>query len=102
MSETRPPGLSIIDDKNRAFVTEWLRDRSAFYTWFSSLITGSFVLLTVFGNKPDDLMEKFTVLSKRCHSALTPIPNWLDLLIIKCCELPQNSLKSRQRKPVKV
>ena len=52
MSEVRHMDPSIIDDTNRSFVTEWLRDRSAFHTWFSSLVTGSFVLITVFGNKP--------------------------------------------------
>jgi len=52
MSEVRHLKLERIDDRNRAFVLEWLRDRSAFHTWFSSLITGSFVVLTVFGNKP--------------------------------------------------
>ncbi len=41
-----------ITDVNRQFVVEWLRDRSAFHTWFSSVVTGSFVLITVFGNKP--------------------------------------------------
>lgn len=52
MSEVRKLDFSIIDDAKRPFVTEWLRDRSAFHTWFSSLIIGSFVVLTVFGNKP--------------------------------------------------
>jgi hypothetical protein len=52
MSEVRRLDLSAIDDAKRPFVTEWLRDRSAFHTWFSSLIAGSFVVLTVFGNKP--------------------------------------------------
>lgn len=52
MSEVRHLDLSIIDDTNRSFVAEWLRDRSAFHTWFSSLVTGSFILLTVFGNMP--------------------------------------------------
>lgn len=52
MSEVRHLDFSSIDDAKRPFVTEWLRDRSAFHTWFSSLITGSFVMLTVFGNKP--------------------------------------------------
>lgn len=52
MSEVRALDFSVIDDAKRPFVVEWLRDRSAFHTWFSSLITGSFVLLTLFGNKP--------------------------------------------------
>jgi hypothetical protein len=41
-----------ITDLNRQFVAEWLSDRSAFHTWFSSVITGSFVAITVFGAKP--------------------------------------------------
>jgi len=45
-------GLSAITEQNRPFVVEWLRDRSAFHSWFSSLVTGSFVVITVFGSKP--------------------------------------------------
>jgi hypothetical protein len=52
MSEVRTLSLADIDEDNRPFVVEWLRDRSAFHTWFSSLITGSFVVITVFGSKP--------------------------------------------------
>jgi hypothetical protein len=44
--------LSEITKDNRSFVIEWLKDRSAFHSWFSSLITGSFVVITVFGSKP--------------------------------------------------
>lgn len=44
--------LSAITEQNRAFVVEWLRDRSSFHSWFSSLVTGSFVFITVFGSKP--------------------------------------------------
>lgn len=44
--------LSAITEQNRAFVVEWLRDRSSFHSWFSSLVTGSFVVITVFGSKP--------------------------------------------------
>lgn len=46
-------GLSSITDFNRKFIVEWLSDRSSFHAWFSSLITGSFVVITVFGRKPD-------------------------------------------------
>lgn len=53
MSEVRSLDLSVIDAASRPFVLEWLRDRSAFHTWFSSVITASFVVLTVFGSKPD-------------------------------------------------
>lgn len=52
MQLNAPQDPSAIDDLNRPFVVEWLKDRSAFHTWFSSLVTGSFVLITVFGNKP--------------------------------------------------
>ena len=52
MSEVRTLNLSVVDDSNREFVVEWLKDRSAFHSWFTSLITGSFVLITVFGTKP--------------------------------------------------
>ena len=52
MSEVRTLDLSRIDDETRPFVIEWLRDRSAFHSWFSSLVTGSFVVITVFGSKP--------------------------------------------------
>lgn len=52
MSETRKLDLATIDDRTRAHVIEWLRDRSAFHAWFSSLVTGSFVVITVFGNRP--------------------------------------------------
>ena len=52
MSEVRNLNLSSIDDSNRQHVVEWLRDRSAFHSWFSSLVTGSFVVISVFGSKP--------------------------------------------------
>ena len=42
----------VIDTTNRAAVLDWLTDRKDFHKWFSSLIIGSFVVLTVFGNKP--------------------------------------------------
>jgi hypothetical protein len=42
----------IIDDSNREAVLQWLNDRNHFHTWFTSLIIGSFIVLTVFGNKP--------------------------------------------------
>ena len=45
--------LSEITDANRPFVIEWLRDRSNFHSWFTSLVTGSFVVITVFGRKPN-------------------------------------------------
>ena len=45
--------LSTITDFNRPFIVEWLSDRSAFHIWFSSLITGSFVVISIFGQKPN-------------------------------------------------
>jgi hypothetical protein len=45
--------LAVITEDNRPHILEWLRDRSAFHSWFSSLVTGSFVVITVFGSKPD-------------------------------------------------
>lgn len=45
--------LSEITEQNRKYIVEWLSDRSSFHTWFSSLITGSFVVITVFGKRPD-------------------------------------------------
>lgn len=44
--------LTTIDDSNRDAVVDWLTDRSHFHTWFTSVITGSFVGFTVFGTKP--------------------------------------------------
>ena len=44
--------LGAITDRNRDAVVDWLIDRDHFHTWFTSLITGSFVVLTVFGSKP--------------------------------------------------
>jgi hypothetical protein len=44
--------LAAIDDGNREAVLDRLKDRNHFHTWFTSLITGSFVVLTVFGSKP--------------------------------------------------
>lgn len=63
MSEVRSLDFSHIDDTQRPYVVEWLRDRSAFHTWFSSLITGSFILLTLFGNKPGFTTPSGVVLS---------------------------------------
>ena len=41
-----------INDKNRDAIVEWLKDRNQFHTWFTSMIIGSFIVLTVFGNQP--------------------------------------------------
>ena len=52
MSEVRELNIATITNENRDHVVEWLRDRSAFHIWFSSIVTGSFVVISVFGNKP--------------------------------------------------
>jgi hypothetical protein len=41
-----------ITEENAKHVVEWLDDRSKMLTWFTSLITGSLILLTIFGRKP--------------------------------------------------
>lgn len=41
-----------INDQNNEAVIDWLKDRSNVLIWFTSIITGSIVLLTLFGNKP--------------------------------------------------
>ena len=57
MSQRKEKELSKINESNRDAVMDWLRDRSHFHTWFTSLIVGSFIVLTVFGNRPgfDDI-----------------------------------------------
>ena len=86
MSEVRHLDLSIIDDEIKPFVIEWLQDRSAFHTWFSTLITGSFIVLTVFGSKPGFESPSAVVLSLAVGLLLLsllsnmvcvwPIPSW--------------------------
>jgi hypothetical protein len=44
--------ISDITDDNSEAIIEWLKDRSSVLIWFTSIITGSIVLLTLFGNKP--------------------------------------------------
>ena len=44
--------ISEINDRNAEAVIDWLKDRSSVLIWFTSIITGSIVLLTLFGNKP--------------------------------------------------
>ncbi len=41
-----------VTDENREPVAKWLEDRSALLVWFTSIITGSLVLVTLFGGKP--------------------------------------------------
>lgn len=41
-----------INEKTRGPLVEWLKERSQFSIWFTSLITASFMVLSVFGNKP--------------------------------------------------
>ena len=44
--------ISDINDRNAEAIIEWLKDRSSVLIWFTSIITGSIVLLTLFGKKP--------------------------------------------------
>lgn len=57
--------IGTIDEKNRAAVVQWLSDRSAFHIWFTSIVTGCFIVLTLFGRYPDfgDLGGKLLTLS---------------------------------------
>ncbi len=41
-----------VTEETREPVLEWLKERSQFSIWFTSLVTACFVVLTVFGNKP--------------------------------------------------
>ena len=41
-----------IDEHNKVWIAEWLEDRRDFHKWFTSLIVGSFVAITIFGQKP--------------------------------------------------
>ena len=52
MSDAKEKDPYLIDEANEEFIIEWLNDRKEFHKWFTSLIIGSFVLLTIFGNKP--------------------------------------------------
>ena len=63
MTTEQKSDFSAINDENRSAVIEWLRDRSAFHTWFSSIVTGSFVVVTVFGAKPGFASPSGVVLS---------------------------------------
>jgi hypothetical protein len=44
--------INQITSKNSEAVIDWFKDRSSVLIWFASIITGSLVLLTVFGRKP--------------------------------------------------
>ena len=44
--------INQITSENSEAVIDWLKDRSSVLIWFTSIITGSLVLLTVFGRKP--------------------------------------------------
>ena len=41
-----------INEDNAEHIVGWLDDRSKLLTWFTSIITGSLVLLTLFGESP--------------------------------------------------
>lgn len=47
----RVPITAITADNSEAII-DWLKDRSAVLIWFTSIITGSLMLLTLFGKKP--------------------------------------------------
>lgn len=44
--------INTINETNCDAVIDWLNDRSSILMWFTSINTGSVVLLTLFGNKP--------------------------------------------------
>ncbi|MCP4978892.1 MAG: hypothetical protein GY935_00180 [Gammaproteobacteria bacterium] len=52
MPESEYKNILQITTENEAYVIEWLNDRQDFHKWFTTLIIASFVLLTIFGNKP--------------------------------------------------
>ena len=78
--------LTAITKHNKAAVVQWLKDRSQFHAWFTTLIVGSFIILTVFGNKPGfgDIGEVFLtvalvlmLLSIICNLVCVwSIPSW--------------------------
>jgi hypothetical protein len=41
-----------ITEQNEDYVIEWFNDRKDFHKWFTTMILGSLVVLSVFGNKP--------------------------------------------------
>ncbi len=44
--------IEAINDDNREAVVRWLSERSSVLIWFSSIVTGSVMLLTLFGHSP--------------------------------------------------
>ena len=44
--------INDITAENSEAIIDWLKDRSAVLIWFTSIITGSLMLLTLFGKKP--------------------------------------------------
>lgn len=55
--------INEITDLNAEVVIDWLKDRSSVLIWFTSIITGSLMLLTLFGKKPGFKDINGTVLS---------------------------------------
>lgn len=56
-----------IDKDTSDAVIEWLNDRSSLLTWFTSIITGSLVVITAFGKKPgtqsiEEILLSFSLL----------------------------------------
>ncbi|MCS5694461.1 hypothetical protein NZK33_21160 [Cyanobium sp. FGCU-6] len=46
------PPIGRIDDDNREPIVKWLDDKIAVLRWFTSIVTGSLVLVSLFGRKP--------------------------------------------------
>ena len=54
-----------IAKEHKEYIATWLDDRKDFHKWFTTLIVGSFVAITIFGEKPhlDDLSGELLTLS---------------------------------------
>ena len=46
------PPIGHINDVNREAVLKWLDDKTDVLTWFASIVTGSLVLVSLFGRQP--------------------------------------------------
>jgi hypothetical protein len=78
--------IGTIDESNAEAVVEWLKDRSETLGRFTTIVTGSLVLLTVFGKKPGfrdfnefilSLSLSLILISLICSIiCIWQIPNW--------------------------
>lgn len=50
--KTTSPEVYNVKEEDRKHVAQWLEDRRDFHKWFTTLIVGSFVVITIFGKKP--------------------------------------------------